>query len=188
MRKLYILLMLSSLLFMSMTCDKALDDEERYSFDENGTPSYKWITSISKEKFSEYVVGNGWRMAYSEGVVMKSQDETQQSSSTNEPFLPHDLYFSVDSIFLFQYEPKGNWIQVTSFSYDETDNRINNPLLPKMQLIHASSTGIATLEPIGTDPFGRILYVHNRYEKMPLYELQSHWFGFQRRTNEGNND
>ena len=82
MRKLYILVMLSSLLFMSMTCDKALDDEERYSFDENGTPSYKWITSISKEKFSEYVVGNGWRMAYSEGVVMKSQDETQQSSSS----------------------------------------------------------------------------------------------------------
>ncbi len=183
MKKIYLLALLSSLLFTSMTCE---GDEQGvsnpYVLDEEGYPISKWLTSVSQGRFSAYVVGNGWRLTHSYGTVINNEDDTHYNQTKDEPILPHNLYFSADSIYVFQYEMMGNWLSVSSYTYDETNNRITNDLFPRMLLLSSSINSIETIEPIGTTPTGQVVYIHNVYEKMQFYELQSHWYAFKRKA------
>ena len=182
MKKIYLLALLSSLLFTSMTCEDDYEEPNPYFLDEEGYPSSKWLSSVSQERFRAYVVGNGWRLTHSNGTVINNENDTHYNPSKDEPILPHNLYFSADSIYVFQYETTGNWLSASSYTYNEANNRITNDLLPKMLLLSSTINSIETIEPIGTNPTGQVVYIHNVYEKMQFYELQSHWYAFKHKA------
>jgi hypothetical protein len=157
MKKIYLLALLSSLLFTSMTCEDDYEEPNPYFLDEEGYPSSKWLSSVSQERFRAYVVGNGWRLTHSNGTVINNENDTHYNPSKDEPILPHNLYFSADSIYVFQYETTGNWLSVSSYTYNEANNRITNDLLPKMLLLSSTINSIETIEPIGTNPTGQVV-------------------------------
>lgn len=175
---------------MAFDCrDDFSDNKDIYYLGEDGMMHQSYLTTITKWEFKQQVMKKGWRLDSSHVIDSSDMTENTRANQCIETPLPHDLYFSEDSLFVFQYRQDENELMAKPYQYISTDNRIVNEIIPYIILTSVWKSNskeaacIQTLEYVD-DGECAPMFVSNIYIEMTNYELNSRWLSFKRKGNE----
>ena len=166
------------MLFLLVGYSSCSDDEGlHFEFDASGECYYPSVSSLSKERFEEAVVGYGWKHVSTYEITSSGECLKKEYYTDIDGAAPSHYYFESPTslkTYLFMNSYPANGFLTSTYEYMDANRVVTDGEHTALQIISVDDRLMKVVRYMGMLSYGTKIYGYTTYQRMTEEELEAY--------------